>query len=75
MSPVLAVVVSVASYVATLCLGIWYGLRWHRKNIQALQHELRHSALQAAECYWRGFDMGTAVAHDKAEEDPRWSNN
>jgi hypothetical protein len=83
MNPVAAVAISVATYLATFAFGIWYGLRWHHADVQALKRELRSSALQAAECYRRGYELGVDMAYKQLNptyqeidpEEARWSNN
>jgi hypothetical protein len=83
MNPAVAVAVSVATYLATFAFGTWYGLRWHRADMHALKRELRSSALQAADCYRHGYQLGVDMAYAELNptyeeldpEESRWSNN
>jgi hypothetical protein len=92
MNPVVSTAVSVATYTAVFWLGAWWRGRTHRhllrrerlllRENRQLKRELRSAALQAAQCYRLGYELGAAHALEHpltfdeiTPEEPRWSNN
>jgi hypothetical protein len=92
-SPAAATVVSVATYTAVFWLGAWWRGRAHRhllrrerllsRDNRRLKRELRSAALQAAQCYRLGYQLGVDMAteqfdptyHELNPEASRWSSN
>jgi hypothetical protein len=92
-SPVVATLVSGATYTAVFWLGAWWHGHAHRhllrrerlllRDNRRLKRELRSAALQAAQCYRLGYQLGVDVTteqfdptyHEIDPEEIRWSSN
>jgi hypothetical protein len=93
MNPIISTLVSGATYTAVFWLGAWWRGRAHRhllrrerlllRDNRRLKRELRSAALQAAQCYRLGYQLGVDVTTQQFDpsyeqimpEESRWSNN